>query len=88
MRIKTLYFENVISDILDLGQLCHGEEDVRKVLGMMVEKISKIMQSDVCSLYLLDLQTHELVLKATKGLNQESVDQIRLPLGHAPAHPS
>ncbi len=37
--------------------------------------------SAVCSIYLYDPQEQELVLRATKGLNPESVGRVRLKLG-------
>lgn len=70
--------ENIIAQILDLAHLCHGQEDVKKVLDLLVEKVAGIMNVDVCSLYLLDSSSRELVLKATKGLHFEAIDKVRL----------
>lgn len=73
--------ENVFAEISELAQLCHGEQDVQKVLDLLVEKVAKIMNADVSSLYLHDFATHELVLKATKGLNLQAVDHVRMKVG-------
>ncbi|MDO8520136.1 MAG: phosphoenolpyruvate--protein phosphotransferase [Deltaproteobacteria bacterium] len=85
MKIKTRIHspssQNVISEIVELGDLCHREEDVRKILDLLTEKIARIMAAEVCSIYLLDPPTRELVLTATKGLNPQSVGRVRLKLG-------
>ena len=42
---------------------------------------SSAMLADVCSIYIYDEATNELVLKATKGLKPESVDNVRMKPG-------
>lgn len=84
MKIQTKIHptsEKVINEILELAHLCQGEQDVKKVLDLLVAKITTIMRSDVCSLYLIDPQTKELVLRATKGLNPSAVNRIRMRFG-------
>lgn len=81
MKIHHASSENMIGEILDLAQLCHREDDVQKVLDLLCEKISIIMHSDVCSIYFLDPQTKELVLRATKGLEQVAVGQVHMKVG-------
>jgi phosphotransferase system enzyme I (PtsP) len=39
------------------------------------------MRADVCSIYLYDEEREELILKATKGLNPDSIENVRLKLG-------
>ena len=79
--LKNLGSANIVSDILDLGNLCQAGEDPSKVLAKLVDKIAKIMGADACSLYLMDEQSKDLVLKATKGLNTDSIDKVRMNVG-------
>ncbi|HBF13932.1 MAG TPA: phosphoenolpyruvate--protein phosphotransferase [Deltaproteobacteria bacterium] len=85
MKIRPAIYDftstDVMTDILELGHLCHGKEDVKKVLDMLVEKIARIMQVDVCSLYLLDPHNKILELKATKGLNQLAIGVVKMKVG-------
>lgn len=81
MEIHSLASQDVVSEILDLGELCHGEEDVKKVLDLLVEKIAHIMRTDVCSIYLLDFTAKKLVLRATKGLNPSAVGRVQMSIG-------
>ncbi|MBI4412198.1 MAG: phosphoenolpyruvate--protein phosphotransferase, partial [Deltaproteobacteria bacterium] len=81
MQIHTLSSHDVVSEILDLSELCHREDDVRKVLQLLVDKLARIMNTDVCSIYLLDSKSKNLVLAATKGLNPAAVGQVRMQVG-------
>ncbi|MBI2338884.1 MAG: phosphoenolpyruvate--protein phosphotransferase [Deltaproteobacteria bacterium] len=81
MQIHTLSSHDVVSEIMELADLCRGEEDVRRVLHLLVEKLKKIMNTDVCSLYLLDPKSKNLVLAATQGLNRESVGFVQMKVG-------
>ncbi len=47
----------------------------------VVDSIADHMQSDVCSVYLLDESVSSLVLRATHGLDESSVSTVRLRLG-------
>lgn len=70
--------ESVMAEILNLGLLCQDTKDIHRVLDLLVEKIAHIMSADVCSLYIVEPKTHELVLRASKGLNKAAVDRVRL----------
>ena len=81
MQIHTLSSHDVVSEILELSELCHREDDVRKVLQLLVDKLAHIMQTDVCSIYLLDSKSKNLILAATKGLNSAAIGQVRMQVG-------
>ncbi|MBX7147847.1 phosphoenolpyruvate--protein phosphotransferase [bacterium] len=81
MKIHTIPHEDVTTEILALGQLCHGEDDIGRVLELLVEKIANILKTDVCSLYMLNHMTQELVLSATKGLNRDAIGTVRMKVG-------
>lgn len=81
MEIHSLSSQDVVSEILDLGELCHGQEDVKKILDLLVEKITGIMRTDVCSIYLIDTSSKKVVLRATKGLNPSAVGRVQMDVG-------
>lgn len=80
-QIHSAQSQDVITQILQLGELCHGQEDIGRVLDLLVENIAKIMQSDVSSLYLIDTPSQYLVLRATKGLKKEAIGVIKMRVG-------
>lgn len=70
--------------LCDIGELSWIFTDSRN-LDMFLEKIvfmvANHMKTDVCSVYLYDEVTQKLTLRATKGLNPESVGKVQLGLG-------
>lgn len=52
--------------------------DLREALDQIVEAIADGMQAEVCSLYLFDAQRERLVLRATMGLDRESVGRVSM----------
>ena len=70
--------------ICDVGELTGLFTDAAN-LEVFLQKIADItaahMGADVCSIYLYYPDSHELVLKATKGLNPASIGQVKLKLG-------
>ncbi|MCL1465441.1 PAS domain S-box protein [Argonema galeatum] len=56
---------------LSLDELLHG------LLG----RIGEILQADTAAVLLMDTQSHSLVVKAAKGLEEEARMQVRIPIG-------
>ncbi|MEH6825866.1 MAG: phosphoenolpyruvate--protein phosphotransferase [Motiliproteus sp.] len=54
--------------------------DLNAALQVIVERVQQAMNTQVCSVYLLDALTQECVLMATEGLNPDAVGKIRLGL--------
>src|ERR1700731_3667894 len=52
--------------------------DLRETLDKIVEAIAEGMQVEVCSLYLFDPQRDRLVLRATIGLDRDSVGKVSM----------
>lgn len=50
-------------------------------LELMVSLVADAMESDVCSVYLLDERNQRYVLMASKGLNADSVGEVSLSTG-------
>jgi phosphotransferase system, enzyme I, PtsP len=71
----------LICDIGELSGLFQDAPSMDVFLQKIVELIADHMSSDVCSIYLYYEDQNELVLKATKGLNPSSVNNVRMKLG-------
>ncbi len=55
-------------------------DDLNSSLEIIVEQVKKEMQTEVCSVYLLNESREQYVFMATRGLNQESVGLVTLEL--------
>ena len=73
--------ERLLYDISELSHLFRDSASIETLLNKAVEMVAGRTQSAVCSIYLYNPEKHELVLRATKGLNPESVGRVRLKLG-------
>lgn len=54
--------------------------DFKEALNMMVIEIAKALETDACTVFLLDRRFSEYILIATRGLNAEVVGKLRIPL--------
>ena len=72
---------NLLCDIGDLATLLTGSSNIENFLQRTTVMVSRHLEADVCSIYLFDDQTRELVLKATIGLNPEAVNSVRMKPG-------
>ncbi len=55
------------------------DQDLRATLDALVTTIANGMETEVCSLYLLDATRQRLVLRATVGLDRSSVGVVSMP---------
>jgi len=62
----------------DISSLILHSHDLRETLDNIVTLVSRRMQSDVCSIYLLDDDGETLRLHSTKGLSRSSVGKITM----------
>jgi phosphotransferase system enzyme I (PtsP) len=70
-----------ICDISELSGLFEDARSLEAFLRKIVEMTAQHMHADVCSIYIYYEENQELVLKATKGLNPDSIGKVRLKLG-------
>jgi phosphotransferase system enzyme I (PtsP) len=70
----------LLCDIGELSARLAGSADLRSFLQQIVEMVAIHLHSDVCSIYLYDEEAEELTLRATRGLNPDSVGQVRIPV--------
>jgi phosphotransferase system enzyme I (PtsP) len=73
--------EQLLYDISELNHLFRDSASIETLLNRVVEMVAERTGAAVCSIYLYNPVTQELTLRATKGLNPESVGQVRLKLG-------
>jgi phosphotransferase system, enzyme I, PtsP len=66
----------LIEDISSIGGEPSG--DLRTTLDRIVGRIAAGMEVEVCSLYLFDPQRERLVLRATLGLDRDSVGRVSM----------
>ena len=60
-----------LSLLYDIGELAvsmRANPDIPQLLNQVLEKVSEHLKAEVCSIYLYDEASRELVLKATIGL--------------------
>ena len=73
--------ELLLYDINELSHLFRESASIETLLDKAVERVAARTQSAVCSIYLYNSEDRVLTLRATRGLNPESVGQVRLQLG-------
>ncbi|NNL77479.1 MAG: GAF domain-containing protein, partial [Desulfobacterales bacterium] len=81
MNRKDHHHLNLLCDVSELAALLAGSDNIENFLQRTVEMVAGHMNANVCSLYLLDEKSNELILKATVGLNPEAIAKIRLKIG-------
>ena len=76
--------ESHLDLLCDVGQLSvalAGSTDIENFLFRLSEVVAAHMKAEVCSIYLLDEGSRDLVMRATVGLDPSSVGTIRLREG-------
>ncbi len=71
----------LLCDIGELNALFAGSDDIEAFLQQIVILVAKHISAEVCSIYMFDDASQELVLKATLGLHKRSVNKTRLKIG-------
>jgi len=73
--------EQLLYGISQLNELFRESTSIQNLLDKTVAMVASHTNSDVCSIYLYNNEHHELVLRATRGLNPDSVGRVKLKLG-------
>ena len=55
-------------------------QDFKEALNIMVKRVAGALDTQACSIFLLDRRRSEYVLMATQGLNADAVGKIRIPV--------
>jgi len=70
-----------ITTLEDISALILQSHDLDETLRNIVALVSRRMQADVCSIYLLDADNETLRLRASKGLSSRSIGKVTLKIG-------
>lgn len=62
----------------DISALISHSQDLQETLKSIVAIVAERMETEVCSLYILDRQKNRLTLRATMGLDQESIGKVSM----------
>src|SRR2546425_12609643 len=62
----------------DISALISHSQDLQKTLNSIVAIVAERMETEVCSLYILDRQKNRLTLCASMGLDEESVGKVSM----------
>ena len=62
----------------EIGKIITEYDNPEDVLAKIVSRIANRFNVDVCSIYLLNQETGQLVLRATHGLNRQVVDHLKM----------
>jgi phosphotransferase system enzyme I (PtsP) len=65
----------------DISTLISHSRDLQQTLNSIVATVSERMGTEVCSIYILDRQNKRLTLRATMGLDEESVGKVSMGTG-------
>jgi phosphotransferase system, enzyme I, PtsP len=72
---------DLICDIGELAALFEKSAGIEGFLQRAVATVAYHMRAAVCSIYLFDEKTEDLILSATQGLNPDFIGRTRLKLG-------
>ena len=72
---------DLVCDIAELISLAEVGRDRRELLQGVVTSVAGHMQADVCSIYIYDEDEKALTLRATQGLDESAIGQVKLKLG-------
>lgn len=72
---------NLLVNTGQIASLVAGSNSIQVFLDRCVELVAESLGADVCSIYLYEEATDDLVLRATMGLRAEMVGHLRLKVG-------
>lgn len=72
---------NLLCDIGDLTNLLTGSYTIDNFLNQASTMVADYLDAHVCSIYLYEEMSNELVLAATTGLNPDAIGKVRMKLG-------
>ncbi len=68
----------MLSTLRNIVQEVNSARDLQEALGIIVSRVQAAMNTEVCSVYLLDPETNRYILMATEGLYKKAVGKISL----------
>ncbi|MDP6503662.1 MAG: GAF domain-containing protein, partial [Planctomycetota bacterium] len=78
-RFAPMADESQKLDVLaDIGRIISHSHDLDETLRNIVQLVAEKVSADACSIYLYEEPREELALRATIGLDPQSVGQVRM----------
>jgi phosphotransferase system, enzyme I, PtsP len=68
----------MLNTLRKIVQEVNAAKDLKAALGIIVQRVREAMDSQVCSVYLLDPETNRFVLMATEGLNKKAIGKVSM----------
>ncbi|WP_341782272.1 phosphoenolpyruvate--protein phosphotransferase [Ectopseudomonas mendocina] len=68
----------MLNTLRKIVQEVNAAKDLKAALSIIVQRVKEAMGSQVCSVYLLDPESHRFVLMATDGLNKRSIGKVSM----------
>lgn len=75
----------MLFDVSELNNIFLQSQNKNSFLEEIVKLIKKHIKADVCSIYLHDENSNEIVLRATEGLKKDAIGKVRLKPGEGVA---
>ncbi|MBU0676739.1 MAG: phosphoenolpyruvate--protein phosphotransferase [Verrucomicrobia bacterium] len=72
---------NLICDIAELATLFERTSSLDDFLQTVVSTVAWHMKAAVCSIYLIDEETQDLILRSNQGLDPAAIGNVRLKIG-------
>tara|TARA_B100002003_G_C13856864_1_gene419728 strand:- start:115 stop:552 length:438 start_codon:yes stop_codon:yes gene_type:complete len=77
MTENTSFFKQK-RDFKRVTRLFHLDEDISKILSMVVKEDNEEMKAGACSIFLLDSVSNNLILEAAVGFNSKTIKKIKM----------
>jgi phosphotransferase system enzyme I (PtsP) len=71
----------MLTQLRTIVQEVNAAKDLQSALKIIVHRVRETLQTQVCSVYLLDSDINSNVLMASEGLNPEAVGRVSLEVG-------
>ncbi len=68
----------MLNTLRKIVQEVNAAKDLKAALTIIVQQVRDAMDSQVCSVYLLDPETNRYVLMATEGLNKRAIGKVSM----------
>ncbi|KRW61480.1 phosphoenolpyruvate--protein phosphotransferase [Pseudomonas sp. TTU2014-080ASC] len=68
----------MLNTLRKIVQEVNAAKDLKTALGIIVQRVRAAMGTQVCSVYLLDPESHRFVLMATEGLNKRAIGKVSM----------
>ncbi|OUS18196.1 phosphoenolpyruvate--protein phosphotransferase [Gammaproteobacteria bacterium 50_400_T64] len=68
----------MLNSLRSILQEVNSANDFGDLLEIIVDRVKAVMNTDICSVYLLDAKTDTYMLAATDGLRQEAVGKVSM----------